>query len=178
MKLSSTVMIFSFISIIMTLSGTFILLTQKGRRKRDKILLYNNLTIDVWVFIFAICIGGTESKRIFSNLYMFMFLLSWSNQALVTINIYKTIHFLLKYEIIRYRSKLDMLVEIVCTAVSSFIVSCTFGLSYFSMLAGHSALLFVTYAIEFLLLRTAKDLQKKYCLITHACVQKYIPQDT
>ncbi|XP_057315755.1 beta-2 adrenergic receptor-like [Hydractinia symbiolongicarpus] len=200
MKLEEAALtIFSLISITITLFGMSVGITQKGWRKRDGILLFNTFTIDIWFSIFAVCMAvHTENERIFSNLYMFMFLLSWANQALVTINRYVVITFPFKYKIILNRSKLTVLVVTIWSAVCSFIVlSCIFHSSYskpsyeytnhsvvmcfaawlrtdviISMLAAHGALLLVVYAFEFSLWRTAKGHQNRYRSITHAVRMK------
>lgn len=178
------VVICSFTAVLITTLGTIISLNQKAWRNSDGILLFNAFLTDFLFSIFAICLSfRTEDERIFSNLYVFMILSSWANQALVTMNRYV----LITYKINLNRTILTLLVVIIWFGVCIFIALSYVWRSLYTkpsheythhpvawlhavfiegILVLHGALLLAVYPFEFLLWHqnTTQKLQWRFSL--------------
>ncbi|XP_057303404.1 uncharacterized protein LOC130640850 [Hydractinia symbiolongicarpus] len=92
-------------------------------RERDGILLYDAFVIDA---LFSLCtillFADAKGDKIFTNMYVFLSLMSWANRSLIAINRYIVITYSLHYESILRRSTLIGLVILLWISTSTFAV--------------------------------------------------------
>lgn len=118
-------------SLIVSLVAVLICVTQHVWKKRDGVLLITIFFVDV---IFSCVVGstnmvflhcdrfGTTSHVLLSNLFVFIFLMSWGCQSLIAVNRYVVITFPFVYKKLLNKRRLCAMVAVVCLLCT---VGCT-----------------------------------------------------
>lgn len=110
-------------SLIVSLVAVLICVTQHVWKKRDGVLLFTIFFVDV---IFSCVVGSTNmvflhcdrfsttSHVLLSNLFVFIFLMSWGCQSLIAVNRYVVITFPFVYKKLLSKRRLCAMVAAVC----------------------------------------------------------------
>ena len=114
----------SLVSLIFSLVALLICVSQQLWKKRDAILLFTIFFVDIVISSILATMNIIQLKnleilnvgrRILSNIFLFMFLLSWGVQCLIAINRYIVIIFPFVYKKILSRKCLCILVATMCS---------------------------------------------------------------
>ncbi|XP_057316562.1 uncharacterized protein LOC130657592 [Hydractinia symbiolongicarpus] len=160
----------------------------KSWRERDGILLYDAFIIDSLFMLCTILLfTGTKGEKIFTNMYVFLSLISGANRSLIAINRYIVITYPLHYETILSRLNLKRLVILLWVSTSNFaVLSCLFSNSWLppsrdlhlmffapwlktgvlvAVVVMHGIFVIFITVMEFLSWRTDMGFQNKVCSI-------------